>query len=106
MATGQKLPVQQKIDSKRLIQLRDKNQLTIPKEVTDQLNVKPGDFLAFELVEDGLKLTPVHVAITVKPVPTTSYWKAKLEKANAEDHDHPEYSDARQLLGHLKKDKK
>jgi AbrB family looped-hinge helix DNA binding protein len=56
------LPGTQKEDSDMtLMRVRAAAQLTLPADVRKALNVKEGDYLEAEIVEDGVLLKPVSV---------------------------------------------
>lgn len=47
-----------------LLQLRDKNQLTLPKEIIDKLGLHKDDTLNVFLEDDKIVITPVSVVET------------------------------------------
>lgn len=74
-----------------IIKVRDRHQVTIPKEIAKRLNLNPGDFLEMEVHGGKGILTPRRVVPTA-PVPKLSpkeqrlldATKKKIEKINTD----------------------
>ena len=63
-----------------IVKLRDKSQVTVPKEIVKKYNLSQGDKLEFVPEEDGIKIRPV---ITV-PKSQAWFWNEKWQKGEKE----------------------
>jgi AbrB family looped-hinge helix DNA binding protein len=66
--------------------LSSKNQIVIPKEAREALNVKPGDKLIFTVVENRMIIMekPKSWSEAIRNLPRTSYPPDYLEKERAD----------------------
>lgn len=68
--------------------LTSKGQTTIPKEIRDRLNLKPGDRIEFVFEEDGsLRVVPLNVSLdnlkSILPPPQRKLSAEELDEAIA-----------------------
>ncbi len=61
---------------RRLVRMQQKGQVTLPAAVRRELNLKQGDLIAVEVIEDGILITPQI------PVSTVQYKEHDLSLAD------------------------
>ena len=80
MRTAEHLVISSKAKNKKIV-VRNRNQITIPKEYTEYVNVGEGEELRYEMTDDGaLILRPV---ITV-PKDQAWFWTEKWQSEERE----------------------
>ena len=62
--------------------MRRKNQLTLPREVTEALHIREGDEVEFEIDEDGRVLLR---GMTVVPSDQAWFWDRQWQQGERED---------------------
>jgi len=63
--------------------LTKKYQATVPEVVRKKLNLKAGDFIAFEIDNDEIKMSkakPIDLEFTSTLAPTLSEWESKHDE--------------------------
>ena len=65
-----------------LVNLKSKSQVTIPKPIVEQLNLKPGDKLEFTMEEDRIIIKPVVVIDRAQAWFYTSEWQEGEKKVD------------------------
>ena len=63
-----------------IVKLRDKSQITVPKEIVEKYDLSKGDKLEFIPEKDGIKIRPV---ITV-PKSQAWFWNEKWQEGEKE----------------------
>lgn len=65
-----------------LVNLKSKSQVTIPKPIVEQLNLKPGDKLEFTMEEDRIIIKPVVIIDRAQAWFYTSEWQEGEKKVD------------------------
>jgi AbrB family looped-hinge helix DNA binding protein len=65
-----------------LVNLKSKSQVTIPKPIVEQLNLKPGDKLEFTMEEDRIIIKPVVIIDRAQAWFYTSEWQESEKKVD------------------------
>lgn len=65
-----------------LVNLKSKSQVTIPKPIVEQLNLKPGDKLDFTMEEDRIIIKPVVIIDRAQAWFYTSEWQEGEKKVD------------------------
>ena len=65
-----------------LVNLKSKSQVTIPKPIVEQLNLKPGDKLEFTMEEDRIIIKPVVIIDRAQAWFYASEWQEGEKKVD------------------------